>query len=288
MDLELHVGRARVAGGLTVFPVWTPSASERGYTTDLGEAEIAEREDGPAVPFLQVTNRGKQPVLLLEGHLFEGGWQNRMITGSVLLAAGQAGDVPVACVEAGRWGGSGLQASRGRRATPYVRAATAPRPGRAHGQQEVWRRVSQYDGAAASPTSSLTQHLDQREDDVRALAGDIRPLPGQTGVIIGIAGQPMVVEVFDDPVTLREQFDSIIAAAGLDAMGVPPVSTPSRRARRMAARIERAQLTAAGAEGDVARFTCATDDLDLTALTLRGDVVHLRALNAQHPMLAGV
>ena len=41
-----------------------------------------------------------------------------------------------------------------------------------------------------------------------------------------------ILETFDSPTTLRREFDAIISAAGLDALGVAPGRTPARRAIR--------------------------------------------------------
>ena len=82
--MELHVGRGTDRGALTVFPVWASEGGSGGYRCDLAAAEIAEQADGPAVDSLAVSNAGSLPLLMLEGQLVEGGWQNRMLTRSVL------------------------------------------------------------------------------------------------------------------------------------------------------------------------------------------------------------
>ncbi len=286
--MDLHVGRGVTAGALTVFPVWNGHGGRREYTTHVRDIEVSEVEGGPAVPGLSATNRGAAPVLVLEGHLFEGGWQHRMATKSMILAPARPTVVEVACVEARRWGGDIRQATRGRRATPFVRSgATAPPPGRGV-QEEVWRRVDTYRGSADSAGASLVGHLDRSGHDVRKLVHHLRPLPGQAGLVVAIAGQPLVMEVFDDPKTLREQFDSIIAAAGLDALGQPPVVTPSRRARRMVERLEQLRLQPSETLEAGTRLSARDQYLDVSALSWRRRTVHLRVTNLRHPSFVGV
>ena len=82
---ELHVGRGTTRGGLTVFPVWSAGSGVARYTTDTRHLDVTECEDGPEVPTLMVGNTGDRPLLVLEGQLFEGGWQHRMATRSVLV-----------------------------------------------------------------------------------------------------------------------------------------------------------------------------------------------------------
>jgi hypothetical protein len=286
--MELHVGRGISAGALTVFPVWNGDGGRRRYSTDVGGLAVTELEDGPSVPGLRAVNRGSKPVLVLEGHLFEGGWQHRMATKSVILAPGRPEVVEVACVEQRRWGGGARQASRGRRATPYVRSGAHAVPMGHDAQGEVWRRVDTYRSHDVDDTGSLVGHLDRADGDVRRLTHSLRPLPGQAGVIVAIAGQPFMMEVFDDAQTLREQFDSIIAAAGLDALGQPAVVTPSRRARRMAERLERMNLQPTEQVEDSVRLHARDHDLDVSVLSWRGRPVHLRATFLRHPSLAEV
>jgi hypothetical protein len=287
--MELHVGRGISAGALTVFPVWNGEGGRRHYSTDVAALSVREMEGGPSVPGLTAVNQGDKPVLVLEGHLFEGGWQHRMATKSVILAPGRSEVVEVACVEQRRWGGTTSQASRGRRATLVVRCAAQAPPEGWDAQDEVWRRVDSYPASSdLRDTGSLVGHLDRASDDVWRLTRALRPLPGQAGVIVAIAGQPFMMEVFDDAQTLREQFDSIIAAAGLDALGQPPVVTPSRRARRMVERLERMHLRPTEHIEDGARLHARDNDLDVTALSWRGRPVHLRATFLRHPSLTGV
>ena len=287
--MELHVGRGISAGALTVFPVWNGDGGRRHYSTDVKGLAVAELEGGPSVPGLTAVNQGTKPVLILEGHLFEGGWQHRMATKSVILAPGRPEVVEVACVEQRRWGGGTRQASRGRRATPFVRSGAHAAPMGRDAQGEVWRRVDTYRGSHdLDDTGSLVGHLDRAGADVRQFTHSLRPLPGQAGVIVAIAGQPFMMEVFDDAQTLREQFDSIIAAAGLDALGQPPVVTPSRRARRMVERLERMTLRPTEHVEDGARLHARDQDLDVSVLSWRGRSVHLRATFLRHPSLVGV
>lgn len=61
---------------------------------------------------------------------------------------------------------------------------------------------------------------------------------------IQLAGRPVLAEVFDTPSTLLSQFDSLIRAAALDAVGQEEIATPPRRARRFIERVGRVQRQA--------------------------------------------
>ena len=284
----LHVGQGTTVGGVTLFPIWQDrtSTGARHYETSTGSLALGEANGGPSVPQLVADNRGERPVLVLDGQLFEGGWQHRMATKSYLVAAGSRAILEVACVEQSRWGGDQQQSSHGRRATTYVRNGL-DEPGQ---QGEVWRRVSGYGGESA--TESLAERLSAPDALADRILKRLRPLPGQTGVLVGIGGQPLALETFDHPETLREQFEAIIRAACLDAQGRPAQPTPGRRARRMVERLERTRLHA---ERDPAQpdrpaelRRARTANLDVMALDQSSRRLHLRATYRRHPILLGV
>ena len=56
------------------------------------------------VPTLRIVNRGEQPVLLVDGEHLVGVKQNRILNTTILVPEKSSLDIPVSCVEAGRWG----------------------------------------------------------------------------------------------------------------------------------------------------------------------------------------
>lgn len=280
---ELHVGRGTTRGGLTVFPVWSTTSSTSRYSTGARHLDVTECEAGPDVTTLMVGNTGDRPLLVLEGQLFEGGWQHRMATRSVLIGVHQRVPVEVACVERGRWGGSPRQASRGRRATPYVRdAVRAASVGTGDVQGEVWDRVASHTRGTDNTTGSLVHRLDAApppETDA------FEVLAGQCGVLLGVGGQPILLEVFDSPRTLRAQFRATVDAASLDATMAPPVATPSRRAHRFVERLEHISLVESGDAGLARLVAGRSDSVDVSGVRWNDRDLHLRASYLRHPML---
>jgi len=282
MEMQVHVGRGAVRGALTVFPIWGEQESPLEYSTDLDELHIRELEDGPSVPTLAVGNPTDDLVLLMEGQVLEGGWQNRMVARSVIVAPRSWQSVDVVCVEQGRWNGDRAHGRRGRRASTRVRSGlNSP-----SAQGEVWRRVSEYDAVyGTNGTSSFTEHLDRATIRLETLVDGLRPFPGQTGLLIGIAGQPIVAEIFDNPDTLRREFDAIIRAAAMDAVGLEPIVTPARRAHRFldrAARVER-RLQSSDVIGE--RFVGANQYALLNSLVWESVDVHTVLTNPRHELV---
>lgn len=306
--MRLRVGRGAGRGALTVFPLWSDEAAPLDYEVDLSAVRISEREDGPVVTSLQATNTGTRPVMLAEGQVFDGGWQHRMLTRSVLLSAGSRADLDVVCVEQGRWGGEREQ-SVGRRASMRVRnteavgagvvgaaVASAAAIGRGRDgvgpwqdaearQDEVWHRVGEYDARyGANPTTSFAEHAERARSDARSLVGGLYPLPGQVGLVAGVAGHPVMVELFDNPRTLHHHFDSIVTAAAMDAVGQPVEPTPARRAISFVDRTGAVEPWPVGRAGLGCTVRAASPYAILTALSWRGRLVHVTSTNPRHPL----
>lgn len=277
--LDLHLGKPLTRGALTVFPVWNGNVvSARGY--DLGDAHltVAERAGSAVVAELVLTNTGNRPVLVLEGELLEGGQQHRVAATTCLVAPGSSRVLGVRCVEQGRWSGSAGHARSGRTAPLSVRGA--------EGQSATWERVQRFEQRyGSSATSSLLDATRDAGGSAARLVEGLRPLPFQSGVLLCIGGQPVQLEVFDSPRTLASVWDALLHAAALDALDLPPVPTPGRRARRFLDRVTAVPLARADAglgTGVHGRSPYARVD----ALVWRERAVHIVAMNPRHELVS--
>ena len=96
-------------GPLAVYPLFNPvpAPAEPGYVLldkALGEglAEVTEVSEGGHVPIIALINKGHLPILALQGQELVGAKQNRTLNVSLLAPAGRT-EIPVTCVERGRW-----------------------------------------------------------------------------------------------------------------------------------------------------------------------------------------
>ena len=289
-----------------MFPVWTGAAAPAGLVTGrAARVDVAERADGPSVGELVVTNVGDRVALLVEGELLEGGWQHRALVHDVVLSPGVSMAAAVACVEQGRWAGSSPLRRRARRASASVRAALlAASPGM---QDDVWQRIGRYDAAlGASATGSYVDHLDRLagpslpgtaspldfEDGVSGLIRWVRRLPllpGQRGVIAGVAGQPSSLELYPSKSALASHAHETLTGLLLDAVasGASPEPTPSRRARRFASRLDGIHAAAQPGvnAGAGTALSLTTEHIAVGGVSLAGRWAHLTVLNRHHPLL---
>jgi hypothetical protein len=280
--VRLHVGQGTHRGPLTVFPVWTdaPSSPADYLTGADAPVDVAERAGSPAVDQLVVTNRADRPVLLLAGELLEGGMQHRALTATTLLAAGQPTVVRVVCVEQGRWSGGDVHGRRSRRAP----LSFLPHLEMPNGQQEVWRRVGRLGAVAGpSPTYSLLDQLNAAGGHAQRLTAGLRPLAGQRGLLVGIAGRPALLELFGSGRVLAAHWSGLLHAATLDALGRPPARTPAALARTFAERIEGTELSRTHGAGVGLRWQgggrIRMDDVRWPDRT-----VHLSAVDLTYPL----
>ncbi len=293
----LHVGQGAHQVGLTVFPVWVDAPRIGSLDWDPASLRIAEREDGATVDTLEAENLAARPLVALEGDLLEGGWQNRMLARSTVLGPRQRRALPALCVEQGRWGGNADHTAGGRRASLLVRfGGSTLADEQIDRQAGVWRRIESIEQRLGrSETGSFTHQLDRQS---------IRPpqlIDGQRGVIIGIGGRIMGLELFCSGSGLRSRYAGIVQSAAVDARLADPVATSAERARAFARALQGRPLLG-GTIGDPEDagprwFSLRRDDdrVAVTGLGSRiaglhriGAGVHLTALDRAHPLLAGV
>jgi hypothetical protein len=293
----IHIGVPTYLGGLTVFPAWTDQPKpRRALPTELPPgATITEVADGPLVDELILANPTDIAFLILEGLLVSGGWQHRVLTHSWLIGPKDQQVLEVRCVEQGRWQGAEGHAVDRRRAPISIRGAlrppsssTADGDGTPRADQgEVWSRVHRYETAhGSSPTSSLVDVM-----DAVACSADVgavpRALPGQRGVLVGVGGHPVILELFDHPRTLAAQLPRLVEGLLLDGMGEPKVQTPGRQARSFAVAASTRLLRPVHRAGVGALVECRDSLVDIRGLAdQRNRLVHTAAVNVRHRLVA--
>ena len=109
LAVQITVAEPSVVGSLAVFPLIAdrePSVRYVSFAEAVQSgATVKELPGGASVNDLVVRNPLDVPVLLYEGEEVLGAQQNRTFDVSALVAANSVLQVPVSCVEAGRWDG---------------------------------------------------------------------------------------------------------------------------------------------------------------------------------------
>ena len=160
----------------------------------VGAGSVVVDEVGSGVVSrLLLHNLGDCPVLPVDGEQLGGARQNRMLKTTILVPARTKLEIPVACVEQGRWGRSLGAMAPAEALYPAARRAKAEavtRPVRLAGtydadQMLVWESVAHKLRATgvASPTGAILDAYRQRDADLEAYARAFAWKEGQAGVI---------------------------------------------------------------------------------------------------------
>lgn len=303
----LEIDTTAVAGNLALIPLLAghqaTSAGRPGYllyqqAQDMGLISIEEVTESGAVGELRVVNRADRPVLLVEGEVLLGMKQTRVLNLTILVAAHASLEVPVSCVESGRWravseeatGKAAINLAPSVRAAKTVTVARSMRSGRtfASDQQAVWARVDRVldRHGASAPSRSYADLADGTVAHLTGIASSVEPASGQVGVIACVAGRVACVDVFEAPEVLASLWSGLIASYQAEALMVDSTTSKPLGARADAAARRWFRSIAAGSAsvgpdiGLGSHVTVVAPDLEAAALLHGSQVVHLSAFPA--------
>lgn len=188
----VEVLESQTLGCMQVFGLrWNCSNGIRYQTLDEALAtetlEITETSEGGSVPLLKLLNRGDEPVFLMAGEQLVGAKQNRILNASILAAHGEL-NIPVSCVEAGRWGyrsrtfGSPGTMSHGKLRTllsRHVHESATGGAGPVSKQGEIWDEVGRKLQCLGSfsPSAALQQTYEDFQARLDAAVSGLRMAP---------------------------------------------------------------------------------------------------------------
>lgn len=241
---EASLGPPQHHENLTIFPVLAAEGRDLPHTLmaealAMGILTIREK-DGGQVPLLLATNAGLEPVLILDGEQLIGAKQNRMTNRTILLAPESTTEIPVSCMEQGRWHAQGEHfAPAPQNAPSKVRrkaretearasyAAEARGPGArsshrdlASAQGEVWDEIQTlgYHLGGVSETGALDSLYHHRRGE---LPHWIRAFPlilGQVGLVAFQGKAALGMDAVGSPTLYGKVHDRILTGYVLDAM----------------------------------------------------------------------
>lgn len=219
------VGRPVTRLGVSFFPVYLTENHLPEIATGKGSGLNIEELPESTVPFLRATNPTDLPVLIPEGELLVGGLQDRVLNTSVLVATSTHLDIPVSCLEQGRWGdrrgfesGRAYAPRRTRRTKNRSVSASVHRDGSPRSDQTaVWDSVDEelVRAGVLSPTSAARdadEHLDlnpHRSKSIKSLV-ELGPLPGQCGVVVTHGKRVVAMDVFGNRNLLASHWEGLI------------------------------------------------------------------------------
>jgi hypothetical protein len=256
----LRLGEPNVDGALALIPIFADAGNQTvQYRTlaraiALGELIVMEAPQA-TVPTLRVINKGELPVLIIDGEEVVGGQQNRVVNTSLLVPAKSTFDLPVSCVEHGRWSEMKPSFDAGETAYPQLRsqkieqvAASYARRGVPEADQgAVWddvadrhRRVGSQSATGAMRDAYVARHDDLARAGERFQYPDGAPI----GVIALVGGRSACSDIFDQPESLRAYWPGLVRSYALEGVGAHASRPSLGSARRLLERAQAARRTA--------------------------------------------
>jgi hypothetical protein len=298
------VGQPITRLGVSFFPVYLPENRIPRIAAGPGSGLVVGELDNPSVPHLKTENPTDTPILVIEGEHFLGGLQDRTANATVLVPPYTTLEIPVTCLEAGRWGppaGAGSAATTARHershglAPPEVRRNVRASVNRsfeasaAHrvDQSAAWQAVAGElrRRGAPSPTQAAREAEGtafRRHRSRRLAAEELErrgPLPRQSGVCIAHGPRVRAVEIFGAPSLLRAYWRGIVRAYLADP-ATAPGQPSAERALWGARRMTWMKLRYAPGLGLGTEVRAADDVLAAVVLLVEGGLVHQSALFA--------
>lgn len=297
----LEVGRPVAYRSLSIVPVYRVDRPKPKGFADLGEAvkngwiEITEIEGG-RVPQVRISNLSSRTIFLMGGEILTGAKQDRILAADILLAPGTKNLVAsVFCVEHGRWMASTPTfTTKGNIGTFELRAKAMEKSGGA--QSEIWDRVAEQNAevGVASPTGAYQDAYERPEnkakiEEIEKKMAEIPRLMTDTiGVVIGLAGKVVSVDIFVDPEMFRVQWPKILRSSALSALtDRPDVGLPQSAAADFLKDLAGRSYQAKKALDLGMEYSCLDAAVNAQTLVLDRDVIHLAAF-AQDGDRAGV
>jgi len=202
--LNLNFGQVQAFKNMAVIPIFSKTNSSPQYLTlkeamDMNVLTIEELSSSGSVPELKAINKGKIPVLILDGEEIIGAKQNRVLNTTVLLKEESETIIPVSCTEQGRWDHTSAKFSDSDMITAHkvrfeknmsVNESVAFDGSFRADQGKVWSEINNYQRAAhvTSSTGAMRDVFEHKAESLNNYLDSFKFSPGQNGIFVFLKG----------------------------------------------------------------------------------------------------
>jgi len=232
---ELSSGQSQVKDNLQLIPLFHKRERQARDYLLLDEAmennclKVSELTEQGNVNTLQVTNQGKQEVLILDGEELVGAKQNRMVNATILIAAESNLTIPVSCVERGRWRYESTSFDRSevfgyselrRKKAAYVAENLSAAGSFESNQHEVWEEIDRKQARMGSRSQTDAMHdvFSQYERELDDFITGLKPMDGQIGIAVYINGSFNCMDIFGHPEVLERLWKKLLKSYAMEAL----------------------------------------------------------------------
>lgn len=313
------VGEGMHSNNLTIFPLYWKGEEETvssdsppswgGGDTGVGKrvryrlladaieaklATVEETSESGEVPLLAVRNDGATPILIPEGEILIGAKQNRTVNLTLLVAAKTQMQMPVSCVEAGRWSRTSRHFEAKAWAHPKLREVKV-RSSQMHrrsigvarsDQGAVWKEVDDHLHAleAPAPTRDVMASYDVAEGRLSEYRERFDMPREACGFLAAKGNEVIGLDLFDSAETLqklwRRMSDAYFVEAARDDDRCE--RTPSKVANQFLSSVEGRLVPAAKQPQLGFEMELVDEALSGSALWYDGAICHLSAFSASN------
>jgi hypothetical protein len=240
-----------------MYPVVGRTIPRYSYVT-LDEAMkrrliTVSEKDNEEVNKIIIRSKSSERVFIMDGEEIVGAKQNRILNTSIMIAPKQVAEVPVSCVEQGRWtkvsenfdtGGTQLFARARQSNTAHVNYnyEASPSAGAQSNQGKIWSDVAKKRESLSMPNASGAMHdaYVRYDKDINNYLKQFKTVPDQVGIVFAIDGEIVGADIFDQHSTLDKLFLKLVKSYALDAIekvSKPTVKTPDKESVRQFLRL---------------------------------------------------
>ena len=223
---RVAIGLPIARRGISFLPVYLTGNELPAITTGADSGLTIKELDQATVPTLMAHNPTDRPILVVEGEHWLGGKQNRALNATILVPPNSELEIPVSCLEQGRWS---HRRAKYRRSASYaprrVRQTTVESVNRSveqsgrrqSAQGAVWSSVgAELLEANVQSESAAAEDLHRRyardtgwRDAIMELEA-IGPLPKQCGFVVGHGDRAVAAELFGNRDLLAVHWSALI------------------------------------------------------------------------------
>lgn len=234
--MKIQVLDFQTEGAISVMQIGTEGKNTLDFVSS-GKAienqliEVTEVSNSGSVNNLRVENKSGKFVFFMDGDILVGAKQNRVLNVSVLIEPMRVADIPVSCVEAGRWGYN--------RSNFYSTDYSAPakmrynkmkdvnlnlkrKKGFYAEQSNVWKEVSDYEVSynRRSTTSDFSELFSKENREFKSLKESFKIKNGANGLVIFKGKKMLSTDIFSRDEIYEEYFGKILKGIGIDIANI--------------------------------------------------------------------
>jgi len=190
--------------------------------------EVKEISQSGSVNNLVVENKSDKYVFFSDGDILSGAKQNRVLNASVFLSPNSQKQIPVSCVESGRWHSESPKFNATDYTSPSnLRAINAEHvnknlenaQGHYSDQNEVWNMVKLYckNSSIDSVTQNLSDVFEIKKRNIEEFNEPLQASEKANGLSVFVKKQLLSIEIFNRTDIYKEYFSKILKGVSAEA-----------------------------------------------------------------------